>query len=79
MRDQAEQEPVIPGPALLHTMAFRMEGTTGPAEIAHCQEPGRTGPGLLGQDVAAAGLHGPNIPRSHTLPPLASQDVLLLR
>lgn len=50
-------------------MAFRMEGTTGPAEIAYCQEPGRTGPGLPGQDVAAAGLRGPDIPCSHTPPP----------
>lgn len=50
-------------------MAFRMEGTTGPAEIAYCQEPERTGPGLPGQDVAAAGLRGPDIPCSHTPPP----------
>lgn len=60
-------------------MAFIMEGTMGPTEIAHCQEPGRTGPGLPGQDVAAAGLRGPDIPRSHTLPPPAGRDVLLLR
>lgn len=67
---RVQQEPVVPGPALLHTMAWRMEGTAGQAEIAP----------LSGTSGRAGCLCPLNIPlRSHTLSSWPGRHVFILR